>query len=110
MDNNRYIADLEASYELQHGLLHEKILKYRIEPQHRYKMDEKGFLLGITSRSEGSTIELSMKSHQAQQAIQDSSREWIALIACICADGSTVDPSLIYRSDAELYNQAGLKK
>lgn len=28
--------------------------------------------------------------------VQDSSREWITLIATICADGSHLSPSLIY--------------
>ena len=30
--------------------------------------------------------------------MQDGNREWITLLACICADGSTLEPSLIYQS------------
>ena len=64
-------------------------------------MDEKGFLLGITGRLKRIFNRTLYESRQVRQAIQDGSREWISLIACICADGSTVDPALIYRSSAE---------
>jgi hypothetical protein len=33
-------------------------------------------------------------------AIRDGSREWITLLACVCADGSHFPPSLIYQSAA----------
>jgi len=36
-----------------------------------------------------------------RQAIQDGNREWISLLACICADGSALDPSLIYEAGLE---------
>jgi hypothetical protein len=32
--------------------------------------------------------------------IQDGNREWITLLACICADGSALAPALIYKSAA----------
>ena len=76
-------------------------MEYGIEPQHTYNMDEKGFLLGITGRSKRIFDRALYQSRQVQQPIQDGSREWITLIACICADGSTVNPALIYRSTGE---------
>jgi hypothetical protein len=40
----------------------------------------------------------SYEDQKSEITIQDASREWITLIACVCADGSNLDPSLIYRS------------
>jgi len=51
IDSNRHNADSEEKYSLYFSLLQEKIKKYSIEPRHTYNMDEKGFLLGITTRS-----------------------------------------------------------
>jgi hypothetical protein len=61
-------------------------------------MDEKGFLLGITTRSKRVFSRQLYESKEARQAIQDGSREWISLLACICADGSAIDPALIYQA------------
>ena len=30
--------------------------------------------------------------------IQDGNREWVTVVACVCADGTSLDPGLIYRS------------
>ena len=51
MDSNRHQADSGAKYILYFKLLQQKISQYGIEPRHTYNMDEKGFLIGITSRS-----------------------------------------------------------
>jgi hypothetical protein len=64
-------------------------------------MDEKGFLLSITGRSKRVFSRPLFKSRQVRQSLQNSSREWISILACICADGSYVDPALIYQSNAE---------
>jgi hypothetical protein len=101
IDSNRHNADSGEKYKAYFNLLHSKITKYGVEPQHTYNMDEKGFLLGITGRSKRIFNRALYESRQVRQSIQDGSREWISLMACICADGSTVDPALIYRSTAE---------
>ena len=61
-------------------------------------MDEKGFLLGITTRLKRVFSRQLYESKEVRQAIQDGSREWISLIACICADGSAIKPALIYQA------------
>jgi hypothetical protein len=98
IDSNRHKADSPAKYKLYFKLLKDKIKQYSIEPRHTYNMDEKGFLLGITSRSKRIFDRPLYQSKAVRQAIQDGSREWISLIACICADGSTLDPALIYQA------------
>jgi transposase-like protein len=51
IDSNRHKADSLGKYEDYFQLLQQKIGQYQIETQHIYNMDEKGCLLGITSRS-----------------------------------------------------------
>jgi hypothetical protein len=38
------------------------------------------------------------KEGKRRSTIQDGSREWITLLACICTDGSYLEPALIYQS------------
>jgi hypothetical protein len=35
-------------------------------------------------------------------ALQDGSREWIALLVCICADGTKIPPAIIYQGKGAL--------
>ena len=98
IDSNRHKADSGAKYSLYFDLLQQKISKYDIEPCHTYNMDEKGFLLGITTRLKRVFSRQLYESKEVRQAIQDGSREWISLIACICADGSAIEPALIYQA------------
>jgi len=101
IDSNRHNADSEAKYSLYFSLLQQKINQYSIEPRHTYNMDEKGFLLGITTRSKRIFSRQEYERKAVRQAIQDGSREWISLLACICADGSALDPALIYEAGLE---------
>jgi hypothetical protein len=98
MDNSRYKADSERKYSLYFDLLRERIEQYHIEPHHMYNMDEKGFMLGVVGRSRRIFSRTSYKERKRRSTIQDGSREWITLLACICADGSSLEPALIYQS------------
>ena len=51
IDRNRHAADSLHKYKLYFSLLRDKIDQYQIEARHTYNMDEKGFLIGILSRS-----------------------------------------------------------
>lgn len=61
-------------------------------------MDEKGFLIGIISRSKRVFSRRMWENKEVKASLQDGSREWITLLACVCADGSALPPSLIYQS------------
>ena len=50
LDYNRSRADSAFKYILYFELLRKKIEQYRVEPQHIYNIDEKGFLVGILSK------------------------------------------------------------
>ncbi|KAF2742948.1 DDE-domain-containing protein [Sporormia fimetaria CBS 119925] len=98
MDNNRHKADSETKYSLYFDLLRHKITEYNIEARHTYNMDEKGFLIGIISRSKRVFSRRMWEEKEVRAAIQDGSCEWITLLACVCADGSALPPGLIYQA------------
>jgi hypothetical protein len=51
LDRNRYQADSYQKYDLYFQLLYGKIQEYNVEPRNTYNIDEKGFFVGITTRS-----------------------------------------------------------
>ena len=73
-----------------------------MEPRHIYNMDEKGFLVGITSRSKRVFSRQLYERKEVTEALQDGSREWITLLACICADGTKIPPAIIYQGKGPL--------
>lgn len=55
IDHDRHKADLKERYELYFRMLHDKTLEYGVEPENTYNMDEKGFAIGVTNCSKGSS-------------------------------------------------------
>jgi hypothetical protein len=51
IDSQRYNANSRAEYKLYFDLLHSKMLQYEIQPHNTYNMDEKGFMIGVTTCS-----------------------------------------------------------
>jgi hypothetical protein len=98
MDCLRHQADSQSMYSLYFELLRSKLGQYNIEHRHTYNMDEKGFLLGILTRSKRIFSRRLYEEGKIEAHIQDGNREWITLLACICADGSTLDPAIIHQS------------
>jgi hypothetical protein len=41
-----------------------------------------------------------LKAAQCKHACQDGNREFITLLVCICADGTSLPPALIYQSNS----------
>jgi hypothetical protein len=77
--------------------LQEKIEKYHITPRNIYNFDEKGFLIGLFKTSKRIVTIEHLKSKKIFGASQDGNREFISLIACICADGIFLSSALIYK-------------
>ena len=98
MDSNRHQADSGDKYSLYFDLLGDKIKEYNIEPRHTYNMDEKGCLIGVVGRSKRVFSRRMWEKKEVTASLQDGSREWITLLACVCADGSALPPSLIYQA------------
>ena len=59
-------------------------------------MDEKGFLIGLCNVMKRIVAVRQLKSKKLLGASQDGSREFIFLLAGICADGTALPPALIY--------------
>lgn len=104
VDRNRHQANTEHSYRSYFALLHSKIQEYDVDARHIYNMDEKGFLIGITSRSKRVFSKQLWEQKKVTAALQDGNREWITILACICADGSALDPAVIFEGQGAIRN------
>jgi hypothetical protein len=109
IDRSRHQADSGLKYKLYFDLLIDKISQYNVEPRHIYNMDEKGFMLGVLTRSKRVFSRRLYEEGKIKAHIQDGSREWITLLACICADGSHIEPSLIYQSASSTIQDSWLQ-
>jgi hypothetical protein len=98
MDSNRHNADSYTKYELYFNLLQRKIAEYKVDAEHTYNMDEKGFMIGITTRAKHVFSRRMWEKGEVKASLQDGNRAWITLLACVCGDGSALPPSLIYES------------
>lgn len=98
IDNKRHKADSAFKYALYFKLLDDKIKQYNIAPSNIYNMDEKGFLIGVVSKMKRVFSRRQYDQGGVKQVLQDGNREWITTIACICADGSSLNPALIYQA------------
>jgi hypothetical protein len=98
IDLARHKADSKASYSQYFTILRHKMEQYSIQPQNCYNMDEKGFLIGHLQKVRRIFPKALMQQQRLLGTSQDGSREWIPLIATICADGSSLPPALIYKA------------
>ena len=73
--------------------------EYAIEPQNTYNMDEKGFMIGILTKSKRIFTKKVWERGKLRGSNQDGNREWITLLASICADSTALPPLLIYKAD-----------
>ena len=61
-----------------------------MQPSCTYNIDKKGFLVSITGRSKRVFSRRMWEKKEVTAALQDGSREWITLIACVGADGEAL--------------------
>jgi hypothetical protein len=102
MDRNRHKADNMDSYSRYFALLHAKIRQYNVDARYIYNMDEKGFLIGVTSRQKRVFSKQLWEQKKVTASIQDGNREWITILATVCADGSWLDPGVIFEGKGAL--------
>ena len=62
-----------------------------------YNWDEKGFLIGFGHAVKRIMTREAYEKGRVKAAKQDGSREFISLLATICADGTRLPPALIYQ-------------
>jgi hypothetical protein len=109
INRSRHQAESQSKYSLYFELLCSKISQYNIEPCHMYNMDEKGFMLGILTCLKQVFSRRMYKEGKIKAHIQDGNQEWIMLLVCICADGSALDPVIIYQSASGLLQYSWLQ-
>ena len=97
IDRERHQADSKHKYELYFNLLHSKMREHGIEERNTYNMDEKGFFVGVTSRTKRIVTKAVWESKERTAAIKDGNREWVTLLACVCASGEALPPALVYQ-------------
>ena len=96
IDRQRKHADRVDSYEYYFALVKRKITDYNVEPQNIYNMDEKGFSLGTMTKQYRIFTKEAVKKNRVLGHSQDSNREWITILATICADSTWCPPAIIF--------------
>jgi hypothetical protein len=69
--------------------------KHNIDLRNVYNMDESGFSIGKIAATRVIIDKRLRSKYQAQPGQQ----EWVSVVECICADGSSVAPLVIFRGE-----------
>ena len=77
--------------------LEQKCSEMNIGPDAIFNMDEKGFMIGQVNKQQRIVPVSESRGENRAKAKVDGSREWVTLIACICADGTSVPPAIIFK-------------
>jgi hypothetical protein len=64
-------------------------------------MDEKGFMIGVISKTKRVLDKVLYKEKRYKQASHDANKEWVTVIGCVCADGSPLPPAVIFSAASE---------
>jgi superfamily II DNA/RNA helicase len=106
IDRERHDADRKERYEQYFALLYAKMREYKVNERNTYNMDEKGFFVGREIRSKRVFTKRTWASKERTAALKDGNREWITLLACVCASGEALPPALMYQGHLG-FNRAG---
>lgn len=71
------------------------ILEHNIQPQDVYNMDETGFSIGMIQASRV----IVNSNMQSQYQAQPGRQEWISVVECITADGTSIPPFIIFKGE-----------
>ena len=89
--------------------MQEAVEKYNITAENFYNWDEKGFLIGIANQIQRIMSIEALHSGRITHASHDGSREFISLLACIAADGTSLPSALIYQGEARVFQDTWLE-
>jgi hypothetical protein len=109
LDMERKKADSAYKYALYFALIGRKIEQYNLSPEQIYNMDEKGFMLGVTTKRQRIFTRRKYEQGGYKQHVQDGNREWITTIGCICANGTAISPALIYMAKSGYLQESWLQ-
>jgi DDE superfamily endonuclease/Tc5 transposase DNA-binding domain len=71
------------------------IWECNIKRENIYNMDETGSSIGMLQRK----YVIVNKMEQAQGKIEPRRQEWVTVVECICADGSSIPPLIIFKGE-----------
>ena len=83
--------------------------KYNISPSNVYNFDEKGFQIGLSRSAKRVVPREALRRGKLIGASQDGNREFITLIAAVCADYSYLPPALIYKGESKDFQDTWLE-
>ncbi|XP_044715982.1 mariner-Tc1 transposon family protein [Hirsutella rhossiliensis] len=109
IDHQRKAVDNSRHFQNFFNLLREKIEKYNISPSNVYNFDEKGFQIGLSRSAKRVAPRETLRRGKLVGASQDGNREFITLIAAICADYSFLPPALIYKGESKDFQDTWLE-
>lgn len=69
-------------------------------PENEYNMNEKGFLIGVIQGRKRVFNMAMAERGKLLGACQHGNKEWVTLIDCICADGTTLPQTIIYQASS----------
>ena len=64
-------------------------------------MDEKDFILGVIGKQHRIFNKEAYERGRILGSNQDGNREWITVIAIVCADGTYLPPGILYKSGSD---------
>jgi hypothetical protein len=99
MERLRAQADSWWKYNDYFTYTKSKVEEYQVLPENTYNMDETGVALGMMHPSKRIFSRSEWERGRVRATIHDGSRECITILACICADGTALEPGLVYQSD-----------
>jgi hypothetical protein len=100
VDLKRKRADNAFLCSLYFQILCQKIEQYNVLPENMYNMDEKRFLLGCLIKLYRIFSKKAWEDGHLNGVGQDGNRNWITVLATICADGTSIPPAIIYPSSS----------
>jgi len=98
LDLSRHKDDSRESFKQYFNIVGHKIEEYGITADNIYNMVEKGFMIGQVQKTHRIFTKDTYTDEKEAKAGQDGNREWITVLATICADGTALSPALIYKA------------
>ena len=68
---------------------------YNFDATNIYNMDETGFAIG-TSQSNRVVIDTTLRT---RYKVEPGRQEWVTAVECICGDGTTISPLIIFKAE-----------
>jgi hypothetical protein len=100
MEKSRHDAASYDSFCSYFDLLHSTIKQHSIEPENTYNMDEKGFMIGVMSKSVRIFDKQLFGRRKYKLASHDGNRKWVTVVGAVGADGFVLPPAVIYPSSS----------